>query len=82
MTRERSPLMFQQDAEGARIVSDVQLYLDLSAWPQRGRNKLNTSAPNYCVLEAMRLDETWHLKPRHRASYTEAHAALCATVRS
>src|SRR5215216_4592151 len=38
-TRERSPLMFQRHVEGARIVSDIQLYLDLFAWPQRGKEQ-------------------------------------------
>jgi hypothetical protein len=38
-TRERSPLMFQQRVQGARIVSDIQLYLDLFASPRRGKEQ-------------------------------------------
>jgi hypothetical protein len=32
----RSPLLFTQEVDGKKVASDVQLYLDLSAWPERG----------------------------------------------
>ncbi len=38
-TKERSPLMFRQRIEDIDIASNVQLYLDLSAWPRRGKEQ-------------------------------------------
>jgi hypothetical protein len=38
-TRKRSPLMFQRRIDGVQVVSDIQLYLDLFAWPQRGKEQ-------------------------------------------
>jgi AraC-like DNA-binding protein len=38
-TRYRSPLMFRQRIDGAFVASDVQLYLDLWAWPMRGKEQ-------------------------------------------
>ena len=34
---ERAPLMFRQRVAGHWVASDVQLYIDLCAWPQRGK---------------------------------------------
>lgn len=39
LTRERSPLLFRREMQGFWIASDVQLYLDLWAWPQRGKEQ-------------------------------------------
>ncbi|HZU16272.1 MAG TPA: hypothetical protein VFD01_06705 [Candidatus Dormibacteraeota bacterium] len=39
VTRERSPFLFRRQAQGFWVASDVQLYLDLWAWPQRGRDQ-------------------------------------------
>jgi hypothetical protein len=38
-TRERSPLMFRQNIDDVWVASDVQLYLDLWASPQRGKEQ-------------------------------------------
>ena len=38
-TRSRAPLMFSQEVESVRVASLVQLYLDLWAWPRRGREQ-------------------------------------------
>lgn len=38
-TKDRSPLMFRQQHGRSWIASDVQLFLDLSVWPQRGREQ-------------------------------------------
>jgi len=38
-TRDRSPLMFRQRTGDAWVASDIQLYLDLYAWPQRGKEQ-------------------------------------------
>jgi len=39
LTRERSPLLFRRQVQGFWVASDVQLYLDLWAWPQRGKEQ-------------------------------------------
>lgn len=39
LTRERSPLLFRREVQGFWVASDVQLYLDLWAWPQRGKEQ-------------------------------------------
>jgi len=39
VTRERSPFLFRRQVRGLWVASDVQLYLDLSAWPQRGKEQ-------------------------------------------
>ncbi|HZQ99792.1 MAG TPA: helix-turn-helix domain-containing protein [Chloroflexota bacterium] len=39
LTGERSPLMFRRQVQGFWVASDVQLYLDLWAWPQRGKEQ-------------------------------------------
>ena len=39
ITRERSPLLFRRQVQGFWVASDVQLYLDLWAWPQRGKDQ-------------------------------------------
>jgi IclR helix-turn-helix domain len=39
LTRERSPLLFRRRLEEAWVASDVQLYLDLFAWPARGKEQ-------------------------------------------
>jgi hypothetical protein len=39
LTRERSPLLFRREMQGLCVASDVQLYLDLWAWPRRGREQ-------------------------------------------
>jgi hypothetical protein len=39
VTRERSPLLFRQRLRDTWVASNVQLYLDLFAWPQRGREQ-------------------------------------------
>lgn len=39
VTRERSPLLFRRQIEGAWVASDIQLYLDLHAWPMRGQEQ-------------------------------------------
>lgn len=39
VTHERSPLMFCRQLSGYWVASDVQLYLDLWAWPQRGKEQ-------------------------------------------
>jgi hypothetical protein len=38
-TKERAPMMFRQRIEEIEIASNVQLYLDLSAWPRRGKEQ-------------------------------------------
>jgi hypothetical protein len=38
-TKDHSPLMFRQQHQCSWIASDVQLFLDLSVWPQRGREQ-------------------------------------------
>jgi hypothetical protein len=38
-TRGRSPLLFRRQIDGIWVASDIQLYLDLSAWPQRGKEQ-------------------------------------------
>ncbi len=39
VTRERAPLLFRRQVQGFWVASDVQLYLDLWAWPQRGKEQ-------------------------------------------
>jgi hypothetical protein len=39
LTRERSPLLFRRQVQDYWVASDVQLYLDLWAWPQRGKEQ-------------------------------------------
>lgn len=39
ITRERSPLLFRRQVHGFWVASDVQLYLDLWAWPLRGKEQ-------------------------------------------
>src|SRR5581483_9668472 len=39
VTRERSPLLFRRQTQGLWVVSNVQLYLDLWAWPRRGKGQ-------------------------------------------
>jgi hypothetical protein len=39
VTRERSPLLFRRQIDGNWVASDVQLYLDLHAWPMRGQEQ-------------------------------------------
>jgi hypothetical protein len=39
ITDSRSPLMFPQSIDRAIIASDIQLYLDLFAWPRRGKEQ-------------------------------------------
>lgn len=39
LTRERSPLLFRRSVEDTWVASDIQLYLDLYAWPQRGKEQ-------------------------------------------
>ncbi len=36
---DRSPLMFRQHIEDTDIASNIQLYLDLRAWPRRGKEQ-------------------------------------------
>ena len=38
-TRDRSPLLFRRQVDDLWVASDVQLYLDLWAWPQRGKEQ-------------------------------------------
>jgi len=38
-SRQRWPLLFRRQVEGLWVASDVQLYLDLWAWPQRGKEQ-------------------------------------------
>jgi predicted transcriptional regulator len=38
-TGQESPLMYRQRVDGLWLASDIQLYLDLYAWPQRGREQ-------------------------------------------
>lgn len=38
-TRDYSPLMFRQQIDGANVASNVHLYLDLRAWPKRGKEQ-------------------------------------------
>lgn len=38
-THERWPLLFRRRLGGSWVASDVQLYLDLWAWPQRGKEQ-------------------------------------------
>lgn len=38
-THERSPLLFRREVDGFWVASDVQLYLDLWAWPHRGKEQ-------------------------------------------
>lgn len=39
ISEQRSPLLFRRDVQGMWVASDVQLYLDLWAWPKRGREQ-------------------------------------------
>lgn len=39
LTADRSPLLFRRQTQGFWVASDVQLYLDLWAWPQRGQEQ-------------------------------------------
>lgn len=39
VTRERTPFLFRQRVAEMWVASNVQLYLDLFAWPQRGREQ-------------------------------------------
>ena len=39
VTRDRSPLLFRREVQGLWVASDVQLYLDLWVWPQRGKEQ-------------------------------------------
>ncbi len=39
ITREHSPLLFRRQVQEMWVASDVQLYLDLWAWPQRGKEQ-------------------------------------------
>ena len=39
MTDERSPLLFRRQVRDTWVASDIQLYLDLWAWPQRGKDQ-------------------------------------------
>jgi hypothetical protein len=39
VTRDKSPLLFARQVEGFCVASDVQLYLDLWAWPRRGKEQ-------------------------------------------
>jgi len=39
LTRDRSPLLFRRQVQDYWVASDVQLYLDLWAWPQRGKEQ-------------------------------------------
>jgi hypothetical protein len=39
VTRDLAPLLFRQRVANVWVASDVQLYLDLFAWPQRGREQ-------------------------------------------
>src|SRR5439155_21671412 len=39
LTRERTPLLFRRQVRGLWVVSDVQPYLDLWAWPQRRKEQ-------------------------------------------
>lgn len=39
VTRERSPLLFWREVGSFSVVSDIQLYLDLWAWPRRGKEQ-------------------------------------------
>jgi hypothetical protein len=39
VTRERAPLLFRQRLGDVWVASAIQLYLDLYAWPQRGREQ-------------------------------------------
>lgn len=39
VSRGRSPLLFRRQVEGYWVASDIQLYLDLWAWPQRGKEQ-------------------------------------------
>jgi hypothetical protein len=39
VTRERSPLLFRNRVDDTWVASDIQLYLDLYAWPQRGKEQ-------------------------------------------
>ncbi|MCC7369266.1 MAG: helix-turn-helix domain-containing protein [Chloroflexi bacterium] len=39
VTRERTPLLFRRRIDDTWVASDIQLYLDLYAWPQRGKEQ-------------------------------------------
>lgn len=39
VTRDRSPLLFRRRVHDCWVASDVQLYLDLWAWPRRGKEQ-------------------------------------------
>jgi hypothetical protein len=39
VSKERAPLMFRQRIEDIDIASNIQLYLDLWAWPRRGKEQ-------------------------------------------
>jgi len=39
VTHDRSSLLFRQQLDGVSVASDIQLYLDLWAWPMRGQEQ-------------------------------------------
>jgi len=39
VSQDRSPLLFRQGVDGVFVASPVQLYLDLWAWPMRGKEQ-------------------------------------------
>ena len=39
IARDKSPLLFTRQVQGFSVASNVQLYLDLWAWPRRGREQ-------------------------------------------
>ncbi len=39
VTHDHSPLMFRQQVENMFVASNIQLYLDLWAWPKRGKEQ-------------------------------------------
>jgi hypothetical protein len=39
VTDDESPLLFRQHINDLWVASNIQLYLDLNAWPQRGKEQ-------------------------------------------
>jgi hypothetical protein len=39
IAQESTPLLFRRQVQGLWVVSDIQLYLDLWTWPQRGKEQ-------------------------------------------
>jgi hypothetical protein len=39
LVHDKAPMLFRRQVQGVWVASDVQLYLDLAVWPQRGKEQ-------------------------------------------